>query len=356
MSCEKNANKISSVLATNGISKIASKAAYAINLRLKPTLRIEAQTKRTARITLSPLKPGYGTTIGNTLRRTLLSDIDGAAITSLKAEGIPHEFTTIPHVREDMTALILNLKAVRLKFKADKPATLKLNLRGTGDFKAGDLALPPHVEVVNPDLVLLSGDSDAASVNIELTATTGSGYSPSEERAGLPRGEIAIDAVFSPVRKANFKLLQPKISEFTRQGQPFERLQIEVETDGCITPEDAIRQAARKLASHFSILGSETWQTETPDSGSPYHRALDDLPLDNRTRNALQSAGLTDTLTIMKELRRGDERIRAIKGLGKKSLTALIDTLSELKLSAGDKEVLQYYRKDSEKKLVKNEK
>ncbi len=345
MSCETNANKISIAAAANGIPKTAVKAAYATGagLRVTPAIRVEAQTRRTARITVSPLKPGYGVTLGNALRRTLLSDIAGAAITAVKVDGVPHEFTTLPHVREDMTSFILNLKAVRLKFKEDKPATFRLNLRGEGEFKAGDLQLPPHVEVVNPDLVLLTGDSDAARVDAELTATTGSGFSPPEERAGLSRGEIAIDAVFSPVRKAGFKLLRPAASEIARHGRPFERLQLEVETDGTITPADAIRQAAQKLSVHFSLLTGD-WQPAKTSRELPYHRSLDELGLDTRTRNALRNAGLTDVLSIMKELRRGDERVKSIKGLGEKSLASLLKTLETLNLSSGDKEVLQYYQ------------
>jgi len=346
MSCETNANKISSAAVAAGIPKIAAKTAYAAGARLRvtPSIQVETQTKRTARVTISPLKPGYGVTIGNALRRTLLNDIDGAAVTSVKVAGIPHEFTTLPHVREDMTSFILNLKAVRLKFKEDKPATIRLNLRGAGEFKAGDLQLPPHVAVANPELVLLTGDSDAARVDAELTATPGSGFSPSEERTGLSPGDIAIDAVFSPVRKANFKLLRPNPSEIARHDRPFERLQLDVETDGTITPTDAIRQAAQKLNAHFSLLTGD-WQPAKTSRGLPYRRSLDELGLDTRTRNALRNAGLTDVLSIMKELRRGDERVKSIKGLGEKSLDSLLKTLDTLNLSPGDKEVLQYYRR-----------
>ena len=344
MSCESNANKITAASAANGISKTAAKRAYAAAaLRVTPSIRVDAQTSRTARVIIGPLKPGYGVTVGNALRRTLLSDIDGAAITAVKVDGIPHEFTTIPHVREDMTSFILNLKAVRLKFKEDKPATIRLTLRGEGVVKAGDLQLPPHVEVANPELVLLTGDSDDARVDAELTATTGSGFSPAEERSGLPRGEIAIDAVFSPVRKANFKLLRPDVSDIARHGRPFDRMQLDVETDGTISPDDAIRQAAQKLSAHFALI-TGAWQAEKKTGGLPYHRPLDELELDTRTRNALRNAGLTDVLAIMKELRRGDGRISSVKGLGKKSLATLIKTLGELNLSPGDKEVLQHYR------------
>lgn len=349
MSCETNANKTASAAATAGITRTAAKSAYATGsgLRVTPSIRVEARTKRSARITISPLKPGYGVTVGNALRRTLLNDIDGAAFTTVKIAGIPHEFTTIPHVREDMTSFILNLKAVRLRFKTDKPATIRLKLRGEGPVTAGDLQLPPHVEVANPDLVLLTGDSDKAAVDAELTATTGSGFSPSEERSGLPPGEIAIDAVFSPVRKANFRLLRPDVSEIARHGRPFDRLQLEVETDGTIAPEDAIRQAARKLSAHFALV-TGNWQSEQKPGGLPYRRTLDEINLDTRTRNALLNAGLTNVLDVMKELRRGDGHITAIKGLGKKSLSALIDTLGELNLSPGDREVLRHYRKSEE--------
>ena len=233
MSCNHNNALTNQASRANGISRSAGKSA-GVALRMNPAVKREAVTGRDGKYTITPLPVGYGVTLGNAMRRTLLGGLKGAAITSVKVNGIDHEFSTIPHVREDMTALILNMKGVRLKFKSDKPARLSLKVRGEGVVTAGDLDCPSHVEVVNPDLPLLTGDSADAKVDLEFSAGTGYGYSPSEERLGLPIGEMPIDAVFSPIRQATFQVTKPGVAETARVGHTFDNLTVSVKTDGTI--------------------------------------------------------------------------------------------------------------------------
>ena len=189
MSCDHKQKQVTSGAVKTGISQTASKTAATLGqseMREKATIRIEAKSRCYGRFSIKPLPRGFGVTMGNSLRRTLLSSIKGSAITSVQVNDFKHEFQAIPEVREDMTAFILNLKAVRFKFKEDKPATLSLKVRGEGAVTAADLICPPHVEVVNPEQHLLTADTAKAKLDVSLTATTGYGYSPSEERLGLP--------------------------------------------------------------------------------------------------------------------------------------------------------------------------
>ena len=174
-----------------------------LNLVL-PKIETEASSRNFGHFSIGPLESGYGITLGNALRRVLLSSLTGAAVTSIRVSGVHHEFADIPHVREDMTSLILNVKQLRLKLHQNESARLRVEVKGEGVVTAGDLECPPHVEVVNPDLHLLTADSSQAELDMELVVQMGRGYSPSEERGKLPIGEIPVDAIFSPIRKANY--------------------------------------------------------------------------------------------------------------------------------------------------------
>jgi DNA-directed RNA polymerase subunit alpha len=239
-----------------------------------------------------------------------------------------------------MTALLLNLKQVRLRFKGDKEARLKLKLRGEGVVTAGDLEAPGHVEVVNPDLPLLSGDSARAKVDLEMSAATGYGYSPSEERAGLPIGETPIDAVFSPIRQAHFKVFKPGVAEMARAGHGYDNLVVEVKTDGTITPEGALREASARLARHLDLVAGRPWFEKEELPPLPYRRTLNQIGLQPRTKNALQGGGYETVLEVMKSLRQGAKEIKKLKGMGKHSYADLLATLEAQNLSPGDQEVL----------------
>jgi len=297
-----------------------------------PKVESEAVTQQYGSFSISPLEPGYGVTLGNALRRVLLSSLRGAAVTSVRVSDVHHEFSAIPNVREDMTALILNLKELRVILHQNESARLRAEIKGEGAVTAGDLETPPYVEIVNPDLHLLTGDSSETNLDIELVVEMGRGYSPAEERGRLPIGEIPIDAIFSPVRKANFKVERARVGQAT----DYDRLVMEITTDGTISPYDALREAARMLVTHFSLIANITPQEETPETPEEETPAakiqdtpIEELELTVRAYNCLKRAGITQVGEILEKLRKGPDEILAIRNFGQKSLDELIDRLEE---------------------------
>jgi DNA-directed RNA polymerase subunit alpha len=303
-----------------------------LNLVL-PKIESDAQAKNYGRFTIGPMESGYGITIGNSLRRVLLSSLEGAAITSILVRDIHHEFSTIPHVREDMTSLLLNLKQVRFKFTDDgeDQARLRLEVRGEGIVTAGDIICPPIVDVVNPELYLLTTDAPQANLEMEMTVLRGRGYSPAEERGKLPVAEIPTDAVFSPVRKVNYKV------ERARMGQvsDFDRLIMEIWTDGTISPAEALSTGAQILAKHMAVIaefGDITLEVESElePSRIPERIAevnIEDLDLTVRAFNCLKRAGITKVGEILEKLERDEEELLAIRNFGQKSLEELKENL-----------------------------
>ncbi len=307
-----------------------------LNLVL-PKVETETVTKKFGRFSISPLETGYGVTIGNALRRVLLSSLKGSAVTSVRLNGVYHEFSEIPRVREDMTALILNLKQLRVKLHQNDSARLRIEVKGEGPVTSGDLEHPPSVEIMNPDLYLLSGDSDQTELDLELLVEMGRGYSPAEERGKLPIGEIPIDAIFSPVRKANFNVERARVGHATN----YDKLIMEVTTDGTISPYDSLREASHLLVKHFSLIADiaddvmpEPFQEEA-SSSELYEMPIEDLELTVRAYNCLKRAGITQVGEIIEKLKKGPDEILAIRNFGQKSLDELIDRL-ELKNLLGD--------------------
>jgi DNA-directed RNA polymerase subunit alpha len=262
----------------------------------------------------------------------LLSSLAGAAVTSVRVSGVHHEFSDIPNVREDMTALILNLKQLRLKLPQNESARLRIEVKGDGDVSAGDFECPPHVEIVNPDLHLLTADSPDAEVDIEVVVQMGRGYSPAEERGKLPIGEIPVDAIFSPIRKANFVIERARIGQAT----DYDRLLLEITTDGTISPHDALSEAAKILVQHFSLISGVT-EIEVPvepeeEGGIPskvYETPIEELELTVRAYNCLKRAGITQVGEILDKIKKGHEEILAIRNFGQKSLDELMKRLEE---------------------------
>ena len=297
-----------------------------------PKVESEAVTQQYGSFSISPLEPGYGVTLGNALRRVLLSSLRGAAVTSVRVSDVHHEFSAIPNVREDMTALILNLKELRVILHQNESARLRAEIKGEGAVTAGDLETPPYVEIVNPDLHLLTGDSSETNLDIELVVEMGRGYSPAEERGHLPIGEIPIDAIFSPVRKANFRVERARVGQAT----DYDRLVMEITTDGTISPYDALREAARLLVTHFSLVANITPQEEAPEvpeeetpAAKIQDTPIEELELTVRAYNCLKRAGITQVGEILEKLRKGPDEILAIRNFGQKSLDELIDKLEE---------------------------
>ena len=297
-------------------------------------IHLSRSTERYGRIRISPLQGGYGTTLGNALRRVLLSSLGGAAITSLKVADVYHEFSVIPNAREDTTRLILNAKQVRFRPADDEDGTgewrLNLVARGEGVVTAADLQLPPDLEVVNPEQPLLTLDSHDADIQIEFVVQRGKGYSPAEDRGKLPIGELPMDALFSPVRRVVFQVTKTRVGKLA----DFDNLEMEIWTDGSVRPEDALKKAAEILAEQFSFVaafGTEVVEEEEEDrSGIPtsvYEMAIEELDLSVRAYNCLKRAGLTRVGEILERMAEGDEEMLVIRNFGQKSLEELKESV-----------------------------
>ncbi len=299
-----------------------------------PKIEADAQTRNWGRFIISPLESGYGVTLGNALRRVLLSSLEGAAITSILVRGIHHEFSTIPHVREDMTSLLLNLKQVRFRFteSEEDTARLRLEVRGEGVVTAGDIVCPPIVEVINPDQYLLTTDSPEADLEMEMTVSRGRGYSPAEERGKLPVAEIPADAVFSPTRKVNYKIERARIGQISS----LDRLIMEIWTDGTITPAESLSNAAQILAKHLALIAGfgeamVEVEPEVEESRIPERVAeanIEVLDLSVRAFNCLKRAGITKVGEILEKLDRDEDELLAIRNFGQKSLDELKEQLA----------------------------
>jgi DNA-directed RNA polymerase subunit alpha len=268
----------------------------------------------------------------------------GVAITSIRVSDVYHEFSTIPHVKEDMTHLILNVKQVRLKKHADamvglstsgsEPARLRLEVRGEGVVTAGDLECPSDVEIINPDLYLFTVDSDEAEVDMELMVQRGRGYSPADERGKLPIGELPVDAIFSPIRKVGYEVERARVGQMTN----FDRLIMEIWTDGSIQPQEALREAAKILVKHLLLVGGveeEIPEEEVEEEGIPsrfYEVFIEELDLSVRVYNCLKRTGITNVGEVLERLEKGDDEMLAIRNFGPKSLTELKEKLEAMGL------------------------
>jgi DNA-directed RNA polymerase subunit alpha len=297
-----------------------------------PKIETESAAKNYGRFSIGPLESGYGITLGNALRRVLLSSLPGAAVSSVRISGIHHEFSVIPHVREDMTTFILNVKDLRVKLFDNESARLRAEIKGEGILTAGDLECPPYVEIINPDLALLTADSAEAALDIELVVEPGRGYSPSEERGKLPIGEIPVDAVFSPVEHASYSIERARVGQIT----DYDRLMIEVKTDGTLSPHDALREAARVLVRHFTLVSGVTEEEAEllveEEGGIPaslYETPVEELELTVRAYNCLKRAGITQVGEVLEKLQKGEDEILAIRNFGQKSLEELTEKLRQ---------------------------
>ena len=297
-----------------------------------PKIEVEASSQNYGHFVISPLESGYGITLGNALRRVLLSSLPGAAIAWIRLSGIHHEFSAIPHVREDMTRLILNVKQVRLRARTEDPVRIHVEVSSEGPVTAGDIVCPPDVEIVNPDQYLLTADSNDVDLDIEMEVRVGRGYSPAEERGRLPLGEIPVDAIYSPVRKAAYRVERTRIGQQT----DYDKLNLEIWTDGTLTPDDALRRAANILVSHLTLLaGAETVVTEKKEEvseGIParvYDAPIEELELTVRAYNCLKRAGITKVGEILKRMEKGEDEMLAIRNFGKKSLDELVEKLRD---------------------------
>jgi DNA-directed RNA polymerase subunit alpha len=287
-----------------------------------------------------PFEQGFGLTIGNAMRRTLISALTGAAITSVKIEGVYHEFSTIPGVLEDTTDIILSLKEVRFKLYVDHSKTIYIKATGPGEVKAGDIITDADVEVLNPKLHIATLD-EGAQLEMEMTLEKGRGYVSAElnKKDDQPIGVIPIDAIFSPVRKVNFRV----DDVFLGPTKTYDRLELEVWTDGSIVPEDAIAQAAKILKEHWSIFikfeDQEEDEVEAVDEKlimlqETLDRSVNELELSVRSYNCLKNANIK---TIRDLVQKTDAEMLKTKNFGRKSLNEIKEILAKMGLSLGIK-------------------
>ena len=291
--------------------------------------RIEGD-ERYAKFACEPLPPGYGTTLGNSLRRVLLSSLDGAAITSARVRGVAHEFSTIPGVKEDVVQIVLNLKNIRLRSFATEPVTLTLEKEGPGVATAADIATTSEIELVNPEAQIATLEPEA-SLWMELTVEKGKGFHSAERREGLPIGVIPIDALFSPVRKVNFSVEQTRVGQVTN----YDRLVLEVWTDGTTTPDEAVAQGSKILVDQFSLFAGLTRSQAAiaqPErtNGSSLPSAIADMPIEDldlpqRAFNSLKRHGITKVGQL---LQTPDEELLRMRNFGKKSLDEIKERLA----------------------------
>ena len=293
-----------------------------------PKIESTAMSRQYGRFTISPLERGFGTTMGNSLRRVLLASLPGAAITSIRVTDVPHEFSAIPHVREDMMEFILNVKQLRLKLEGTDNARLRVEVRGTGIVTAADIVAPPEVEIINPDLYLFMVDSEEAFLEIEMTAEAGRGYSPAEERGRLPIGELPVDALYSPIQRVSYHVEQTRVGQMA----DYDRIIMEIWTDGTIKPEEALAQSAQIMVQHLrpvagiseeSLLPVEVEEEEETIPNELYDTPIEQLDLSVRVFNSLKRTGITRVGELLDMLDKGEETMLAIRNFGEKSLQEL---------------------------------
>ncbi|HEV2415106.1 MAG TPA: DNA-directed RNA polymerase subunit alpha [Candidatus Dormibacteraeota bacterium] len=301
-------------------------------MTVTPQVRKLETSANYGKFDIEPLDPGFGTTLGNTLRRVLLSSLWGTAITSIQIDGVAHEFTAIPHVKEDVTEVILNLKKLRLKSFTEDPITLVLDVKGPGEVRASNIQANSDVEVVNPDLYICTLAAKG-HLRMELNVERGKGYVPAErnKREGQPIGVIPIDSIFSPVEKANF------VVEKTRVGQStdYDRLIIEVWTDGTMSPEEAVSHSAELFTQHLNLFvrfRDSIEKHERELSGEKTGRSplmdtpIEELDLSVRAFNCLKA---NEIQTVGQLLQKREEELLALRNFGRKSLDEIKEKLVE---------------------------
>ena len=302
----------------------------------KPKIEwVESGDKGYGRFVVEPLERGYGITLGNSLRRILLSSLPGAAVVSVKIDGVLHEFSTIPNVVEDTPEIILNLKALRLKIYSDEPQLLIVDAEGEGEIRARDIKAPADVEILNPDLLIATME-DGGRLYMEITASVGRGY-VSAERNKLPNqpiGVIPVDSIFTPINKVNFTVADTRVGQVT----DFDKLTLEIWADGSIRPDEAISLGAKILSKHLSLFINLTEkvddvempsETEDDDKGKVLEMTIEELDLSVRSYNCLKRAGIN---TVDELIRKTEEEMMKVRNLGKKSLEEVQNKLAEMGL------------------------
>lgn len=308
----------------------------ALSNMVTPKVEKEAEARDYGKFIISPLEHGYGVTLGNALRRVLLSSLDGAAITSIRITDVLHEFSDVPGVREDVIQIMLQIKQIRLILHEGETAHMHLDVRGEGVVTAADIQAPAEVEIVNPDLYLFTVDDKNTRLEIDMTVEHGRGYSPASDRSGkLPIGELPVDAIYGPIRRVNYAVSSARVGQSTN----FDKLALEIWSDGTTTPEKTLGEASKILIDHLrfiSGIGEEILMVgeEKEISGSRLTSEAAETPIENldlsvRVFNSLKRTGITTVGDVLDLLEKGDEAVMSIRNFGEKSLDELRDKMHE---------------------------
>jgi len=301
-----------------------------------PKIEREAEARNYGKFIISPLERGYGVTVGNALRRILLSSLDGAAVSSIRIVDVLHEFSDIPGVRDDVIQVTLQVKQLRMKLDGVDSTRMHLEVRGEGTVTAADIITPPEVEIVNPDLYLFTVDSPKAKLDIEFTVERGRGYSPANERSGhSPIGELPVDAIYSPVKRVNWEVSSARVG----QSSNYDKLTLEIWTDGTIPPERALSASARALIDHLRFIAGISEETltvavEKEISGSRLTSEVAETPVEAldlsvRVFNSLKRTGITNVGDVLDLLEKGEQAVMSIRNFGEKSLDELRQKMRE---------------------------
>jgi DNA-directed RNA polymerase subunit alpha len=311
-----------------------------------PKIEREDDSRNYGKFVIAPLERGFGDTLGNALRRVLLSSLDGAAISSMRVSDVTHEFSDIPGVREDVIQVILQVKQVRMILHEGESAHLHLDVRGEGVVTAADIQAPAEVEIVNPELYLFTVDDPKTKLDIDFTVDRGRGYSPATDRSGkLPIGELPVDAIYSPVKRVNFSVGSARVGQSTN----YDRLVLDVWTDGTISPEKALSSSARIIIDHLRLISGVTEETvlltvEKEITGSHLTSEAAETPIENldlsvRVFNSLKRTGVKTVGDVLELLEKGDEAVMSIRNFGEKSLDELRDKMMEKGFMQDEKEL-----------------
>ena len=304
-----------------------------------------SEDKRYGRFVVEPLERGYGTTLGNSLRRIMLSSLPGMAVSQVKIEGVQHEFSSIPGVKEDVTEIIMNIKSLAIKNNSDstEPKTAYIEFEGEGVVTAGDIQVDPEVEILNPDLVIatLNGGVDS-KLYMELTMTCGRGYVSADKNKNddLPIGVIAVDSIYTPVERVNLTVQNTRVGQVT----DFDKLTLDVYTNGTLAPDEAVSLAAKVLSVHLNLFidlseNAKTAEimieTESDEKEKVLDMSIDELELSVRSYNCLKRAGIN---TVAELINRTPEDMMKVRNLGRKSLEEVLAKLKELGLELNPSE------------------
>ena len=295
-----------------------------------PKIERDAEARNYGKFVIGPLEQGYGMTLGNALRRVLISSLDGFAVTSIRISDVLHEFSDIPGVREDVLQVMLQIKQLRLVLHDIETTRMHLDVRGEGIVTAADIIAPPDVEIINPDLYLFSADNAKTHLDIEFTIERGRGYSPANDRGGhLPIGELPVDAIFSPIKKVNWEIQSARVGQSTN----YDKLILEIWTDGTISPEKAMSTSAKILIEQLRFIAGVSEESlalaieeEVSPSGLTSEVAetpVESLDLSVRVFNSLKRTGITTVGDVLELLDKGDQAVMSIRNFGEKSLDEL---------------------------------